>query len=56
MIIVTNEILIIGVLFPMLPRAEEEVIHCRRDIDCVLFMKHCPYSRACNSQGICVCF
>jgi hypothetical protein len=55
MIILTNEILMIGVLFSMLPSAEADVIHCHRDVTCVLLMDKCMYIRVCGQNGICVC-
>jgi hypothetical protein len=48
-------LLIIGVSFSMLPIADAEVIHCHRDIECVLFMKNCLWVRFCGPKGICVC-
>ena len=55
MIILTNEILMMGVLFSMLLSAEANVIHCHRDVTCVLLMDKCPYIRVCGRDGICFC-
>ena len=55
MIVLTNQILMTGVLFSMLPSAEADVIHCQRDVTCQLLMGSCPYIRVCSPKGICVC-
>ena len=44
------------VSFSIIPRAEAAVLHCRSDIDCVLYMKNCPYYRICGPQDICICY
>jgi hypothetical protein len=51
----TNEILMTGISFSMVPRAEADVVHCRRDMECFLFLKNCPYYRVCSPQHICIC-
>jgi hypothetical protein len=55
MIIMTNEMLITGVSFSMVPIADAEVIHCHRHVECVMFMTNCPWIRVCTPNGICVC-
>jgi hypothetical protein len=56
MIILTNKILIIGVTFSMVPRAEAATIHCTRDEDCLILLKNCRYYRVCGPQDTCICY
>ena len=56
MIIVTNEILIAGVTFSMVSRAEVATIHCHANVDCLILLKNCPYYRICGPQDTCICY
>ena len=44
-----------GLSFSMLPRADADVYHCHRDVECFFFLPNCPTVRICGPQGTCIC-
>jgi hypothetical protein len=43
-----NEILMTSMPFSVVPRAEANVIQCRKDITCFELLRNCPFYRVCG--------